>query len=313
MAPSAMRSRVSWCTNACGKPPVAVAPGERSVYVAASAEVSITVGAPPSQVRPAAGRLAGPRRWLPVAQSRARAARSSTVAPGGTVVWGGRPPRLAARAAGGSWSGASPGGRLLHRYKTPDWQCGRAEADPATSRSRTGPGRSWPASATGAAATPHRGRLGPRVRDGRTPDAGGRDIEPPARDARRLVRHARPASRSGGLGNMYVSGWAATERITARGGRPRHPDPGEGHLRRRRAVVTPRATCGCSSSGDRLASPSAATASSWPPGSAGAGCTGARARTRSAGSAASTPGGAFRWGTRFENETHAEAPSPSAW
>ncbi|MEX0984994.1 MAG: hypothetical protein WD096_08075, partial [Actinomycetota bacterium] len=192
---------------------VAVAP-DGSVYVAAQRRVSISVGAVLRKYTPG-GSLVWSRTWVPTPSTASTRGEVVAVAENGTIVWGGE---LHGSCEGGGWflEWRAPGGRLLHRYKTPDWRCGRAERIMDIS-ARDGQ--------VVVAGYSH-GCCGDPFDDGwiRAFGMDGRptwetDIEPPAGTPSAWFDTATGVA-VGGLGSIYVSGWAATERITF--------DPGKG-------------------------------------------------------------------------------------
>jgi hypothetical protein len=313
VVPQASAVRVSW-TRKVGNWAHAVAGApDGSVYVAAQRRISISVGALLQKYAPG-GALEWSRRWLPNPGFACTRGEVITVAPNGTVIWGGE---LFGQCEGAGWflEWRAPGGRLLHRYKTPDWQCGVAE-------------QIWDIAATGdqviVAGFSH-GCCGDSFEDGwiRAFGMNGRptwetDIEPPAGTPLVWFDSATGLA-LGGLGNIFVSGWAATERIgpeeTAKG----TPilvkvTSGGGVLWSRRAPVRVfqyLSPISVAARGDRVVMSAAVAGKGlwW------------RTNPTSGWLGAFDLGGGFLWGTRWQNEPKhgaqpggvALGPDGSAW
>jgi hypothetical protein len=159
------------------------------------------------------GRRLWSRTWLPAKWASTHGI-SVDVAPDGTIVllgtvWG--------TCEGGGWflRRYAAGGRLLSRYTTPGWQCGLAETvyDVAAGSNLI------------AVAGMDHGCCGDPTQDGwvRGFDREGRpiwetDFEPPATPHDWFDRATGVAI--GGLGNVFVSGWAASERVRPGDGSP---------------------------------------------------------------------------------------------
>jgi hypothetical protein len=191
---------------------VTVAPSG-AVYVAGQKRISISAGAQLIKYT-ADGRRLWSRTFLPTPRWASTVGEVVAVAPDGTVVWGGE---LHGQCEGGGWflEWRGPRGRLLERYKTPDWECGRAERirDIAV-----GDGIVVVAGYShGCCSDPYNdGWIRAFGMDGSP--SWETDIEPPGGTPTEWFDTATGVA-MGGLGNIYVSGWAATERVTdERGG-----------------------------------------------------------------------------------------------
>lgn len=204
--PSATALSTSWMRRA-GKAleAVAVAP-DGSVYAVGGRRQSITVAASLYRYTPGGARV-WRRSWVPDPHASTKG-EVIDVAEDGTIVWGGQ---LRGQCEGSGWflEWRSPTGRLLHRYTTPGWACRLAEGIVDIS-ARHGQvvvvGRSY-----GCCSDPFEdGWVRAFGMDGQP--RWRVDIEPPAGTPSDWFDSATGVA-AGGLGNLYVAGWAANVRI----------------------------------------------------------------------------------------------------
>jgi hypothetical protein len=229
---------------------VAVAP-DGSVYTVGSKRTSITAEAVLVKLAPDGTRLWS-RAWLPFAQASTDGV-SVDVAPDGRVVWIGQ---VQGQCEGAGWflEVVGPGGRLIRRYVTPGWECLIAETigDVAVGNGFA------------VVAGFDHGCCGDTLQEGwvRAFDLTAHPMwaapfEPPAPTPSAWYDRATGVA-IGGLGNVYVAGWAARERP------PAEPEamidgtvalqqvsPDGAVLWRRRVAVPMRSTTGSVSVGTR--------------------------------------------------------------